>query len=69
MFGEIEIKPAPELKSERVKGHKYIYNDEVRIWDGNHWKCVPHNKQLSLCGECGGASLCPCGIKQMPKMQ
>ena len=63
MFGEIEIKPAPS-KSERVKGQKYVHNDIVRIWFGNGWKCVEHNKQLAQCGECGGASICDCGIRR-----
>tara|TARA_B100000795_G_C22781702_1_gene432634 strand:+ start:76 stop:1650 length:1575 start_codon:yes stop_codon:yes gene_type:complete len=62
MFGEIEIKPAP-AKSERVKGQKYVVNGKVCIWDGHStWKCVEHNKALRYCGECGGASLCHCGI-------
>ena len=58
MFGGKEIKPP--VKSERVKGHLYVHNGIVRIYDGNnHWKCVKHNKRLVHCGECGsGAGLC-----------
>ena len=63
MFGEIEIKPAP-AKSERVKGQKYVLNNEVRIWGAGYWKCVQHNKSLTYCVECGGASLCPCGLRR-----
>jgi hypothetical protein len=59
MFEGKEIKPAPELRSERVKGHKYVYNGIVRIWDGhNNWKCTEHETSLTRCVECGGASLC-----------
>jgi len=61
MFEGIEIKPAP-AKSERVKGDKYVVNDIVRIWDGYYWKCTKHNKKMNYCVECGGASLCGCGI-------
>ena len=61
MFEGIEIKPAP-AKSERVKGHLYVFNDKVCIWGGSNWKCTDHNKQLQYCVECGGASLCKCGI-------
>ena len=57
MFGEIEIKPAP-AKSERVKGDKYVINDEVRIWSGYGWNCGEHNKLLQHCGPCGGVGLC-----------
>jgi hypothetical protein len=63
MFGEIEIKPAP-IVSERVNGDKYVHNGKVRIWSGTHWKCVEHNKFLYQCGECGGASLCDCGLRR-----
>ena len=63
MFEGIEIKAAP-VKSEYVKGQKYIHNGKVRIWDGGGWKCVEHNKRLSRCGECGGAAICPCGIQR-----
>ena len=62
MVDEIEIKPAPELRSERVIGQQYVHNDKVRIWSRYGWKCVEHNKRLHYCGECGGASLCDCGI-------
>ena len=62
MFEGKEIKPPP-VKSERVKGHLYVHNGKVCIWDGmDHYKCVEHNRQLSRCVECGGASICPCGI-------
>tara|TARA_B110001452_G_scaffold95402_1_gene78846 strand:+ start:163 stop:1656 length:1494 start_codon:yes stop_codon:yes gene_type:complete len=61
MFEGKEIKPAPDRVSERVTGQKYVVNGEVCICTGAQWKCVKHNKVLSVCGECGGASLCPCG--------
>ena len=64
MVDKNEIKPAPTLRSKRVKGHKYVFNDIVRIWGGNHWKCVEHNKALTQCVECGGACLCPCEIQR-----
>jgi hypothetical protein len=63
MFEGIEIKPA-SIVSERVKGHKYVHNGKVRIWGGCKWKCVEHNKVPCECVECGGASICPCGIKR-----
>jgi hypothetical protein len=58
MFGEIEIKPAPILRSERVKGDKYVVNDIVRIWSGNHWKCTEHETVLHHCRFCGGSGIC-----------
>ena len=61
MFEGIEIDAAPRV-SERVKGQKYVHNGKVCIWGGCIWHCVEHNKQTSRCGECGGASLCPCGL-------
>jgi hypothetical protein len=65
MFGDIEIKPAP-ARSERVKGDLYVVNDIVRIYGGHGtWNCVQHNTRLNLCGECGGASLCKCGIRRV----
>jgi len=64
MFGEIEIRPAP-VKSERVKGHHYVYNGIVRIYDGNsQWKCTEHGTRLNQCVPCGGASICDCGINR-----
>ena len=58
MFGGKEIKPAP-ARSERVKGHLYVYNGIVRICGGGaQWKCTEHNIRLQYCGECGGASIC-----------
>ena len=59
MFEGKEIKPAPARVSKRVKGHLYVHNDEVRIWDGSSdWKCMEHNTRLQLCGKCGGTYLC-----------
>ena len=59
MFEGKEIKPAPDRVSERVKGDKYVLNDEVRIWDGSSdWNCVEHNTRLQLCGKCGGVGIC-----------
>tara|TARA_B110001452_G_scaffold225468_1_gene199440 strand:- start:198 stop:1676 length:1479 start_codon:yes stop_codon:yes gene_type:complete len=62
MFEGKEIKPPPPV-SERVKGQKYVINDIVRIYGGyGTWKCVEHETRLDHCVECGGASICPCGI-------
>ena len=64
MFEGKEIKPAPPV-SERVKGQKYVINDIVRIYGGHGtWKCVEHETRLDYCVECGGASICPCGIQR-----
>ena len=63
LFEGIEIKPAP-TKSERVKGQKYVINNEVRIWSVKQWNCVAHNIYLSNCVECGGGSLCDCGVQR-----
>ena len=58
IFEGIEIEPAP-AKSERVKGHLYVVNDIVRIWDGhNQWKCTEHETRLNICVACGGAGIC-----------
>jgi hypothetical protein len=62
MFGDIEIKPAPRRRSERVKGDEYVYNGIVRIWGAGYWKCTKHGRRLDRCDECGGASLCDCKI-------
>tara|TARA_B110001452_G_scaffold171863_1_gene143938 strand:- start:620 stop:2170 length:1551 start_codon:yes stop_codon:yes gene_type:complete len=62
IFEGIEIKPAPAV-SERVKGDLYVVNGKVRICGGHRqWKCTEHNKVLSRCVPCGGASICDCGI-------
>ena len=61
MIEGIEIKPVPAVL-ERVNDHKYVVNNEVRIWSDSGWKCLEHKKILSQCHECGGTSICPCGI-------
>ena len=44
-------------KKDRVKGKKYLFKNNVVIWDGTRLKCE-HNRERSKCKECGGASIC-----------
>ena len=49
-------------KQDRVHGQKYIFKNQVRIWNvgstGNaSWHCE-HNRQQNLCKDCGGATIC-----------
>jgi hypothetical protein len=65
MFEGNEINPAPDRVSERVRGHLYVHNDIVRIWDGyGHWKCTEHKRRLDRCNECDGVSICGCRVNR-----
>src|SRR5690349_19734910 len=48
---------APKL-AERLKGEKYIQNNEVKTWTGTRWHCQ-HNRIKALCKGCGGKQICP----------
>lgn len=45
------------LKKDRIKGQSYLYQGNIRIWDGKELKCE-HNKRMSRCIECGGSEIC-----------
>ena len=42
---------------ERHKGEKWLVRGKIRIWSGTRWKCE-HNKQESICIQCGGSGVC-----------
>ena len=49
--------PVLPSKKYRETGQKYIYNGEIRIWDGRVLRCK-HNNQKYTCKKCGGKGLC-----------
>ena len=56
------MKTVPELKilpkiCDRTKNTFYIYQDEVRFWNGEKLLCE-HNKIKQTCRECGGSQIC-----------
>ena len=56
---EEQFPVAPPVK-DRVKGTKYIYKGEIRIWNRNVWLCE-HGKRKNYCIMCGGSSICKHG--------
>ena len=44
-------------KKDRIKGHSYLYQGNIRIWDGKELKCE-HNRKMSRCIKCGGKEIC-----------
>ena len=50
----------PTSKSDRVPGQRYIYNENIVIWDGRILKCE-HGRERRKCKECGGTSICEHG--------
>jgi hypothetical protein len=48
--------PLPKV-TDRTKGQKYMYNEEIVIWNGKRRLCE-HGKQKSRCKECGGSGIC-----------
>ncbi len=52
-----DLEDLPFNKKDRIKGEKYYYNNEVRIWDGRKLKCE-HNKLKNDCKSCSGSSFC-----------
>ena len=42
---------------ERHKGEKWLVKGKIRIWSGKKWHCE-HNKQESICIQCGGSGVC-----------
>ena len=59
----MSIEILPKLKKDRIKGCKYMYENKIRIWNGNKLYCE-HNKAISDCRICGGASLCTHNISK-----
>ena len=50
------IIPLPS-KKDRIKGHKYMYKNEIRYWTGKNLNCQ-HNKEKRRCEICDGSGLC-----------
>ena len=48
--------PLPNV-TDRTNGQKYMYKNEIVIWNGKRLLCE-HGKQKSRCKECGGSSIC-----------
>ena len=51
-----DYSPLPK-KPHRITGQKYMYNNDIVIWNGTKILCE-HNRQRSVCKECGGGSIC-----------
>ena len=58
----IQLEIAPK-RSHRIKGKKYLFKGETRIWNGKGWHCE-HDKRRSRCKECGGSSICEHGRRR-----
>lgn len=46
-----EIEEMPKEIEKRIKGKRYMYNKEVRVWSGKRMNCV-HNKMKNSCNIC-----------------
>lgn len=57
-----KIETAPK-KAERIKGEKYILNNEVRIWTGEIWRCQ-HDRFKYNCRLCQGSGICSHGTRK-----
>ena len=45
---------------DRNKGEKWLVKNKIKIWSGTRWYCE-HNRRMSTCKNCGGASICEHG--------
>ena len=54
--------PLPKV-TDRTKGQKYMYNEEIVIWNGKIRLCE-HNRRRGRCTECGGGSICEHGKRK-----
>jgi hypothetical protein len=50
--------PLPNKVTDRTKGAKYMYKDNIVIWGHNSRLNCEHNRVRSSCKECGGNSMC-----------
>ena len=53
----MEILQLPKLKKDRIINTKYIYKEEIRIWDGKGLRCK-HNREKKNCIDCDGSQIC-----------
>jgi len=53
----MSIEILPKNSKDRIIACKYIYNNEIRIWNGKKLNCE-HNKEKRKCTECKGAGIC-----------
>lgn len=51
------IEELPHFHKDRVINTKYLYEGEVRIWDGKVLRCQ-HNARKTLCKTCKGSCIC-----------
>ena len=49
--------PLPKIPTERTNGQKYMYKNEMVIWNGKKILCE-HNRRRNVCKECGGSGIC-----------
>ena len=54
------IEKAPKRRDAREVGKKYLFKNEIRIWNGQRWHCI-HNREKKVCVECGGSQICEHG--------
>ena len=48
--------PLPKV-TDRTNGQKYMYKNEIVIWNGKIRLCE-HKRERSKCKECGGGQIC-----------
>jgi len=51
------VEIVPTQIEDRMKNKKYLYKEEIRIWNGKMWHCY-HGIKPSTCKECDGGSRC-----------
>ena len=50
------------LKKNRIKGNKYLYNNEIKLWNGKTLMTIcEHNKRKYDCKLCNGSNRCSHG--------
>jgi hypothetical protein len=53
----VKIENLPVFKKDRIVNTKYMYNNEIRIWDGKYLRCI-HMHLKTTCKQCEGTAFC-----------
>lgn len=53
------LEELPKSKNDRIKGQKYLYKNEIKLWNGRNLHTIcEHNKRKYDCIICKGSNIC-----------
>lgn len=53
------LEELPKSKNDRIKGQKYLYKNEIKLWNGRNLHTIcDHNKRKYDCIICKGSNVC-----------